>query len=80
VKYQHKHEASNGVVEGISRVGMKGVGVELGHQTKRNEANEVERMWCAQKYSMSSRLNCEGGVRNIGLQESEGEMGQADMG
>lgn len=66
-EYQHKHEASNGVVEGTSHMGMKGGGVELGHQTKGNEAGEVERMLCAQRYGASSRHNREGGDRNIGL-------------
>ena len=80
MKYQHKREASNGVVEGKSHVEMRGEGVELGLQTKRNKAGEVERMLCAQRYGASSRHNREGSGRNIGLRESEGEMGQADIG
>jgi len=50
-EYQHKREASDGVVEDISHVGMKGGGVELGLQTKqKNEAREIERILCAQRY------------------------------
>ena len=53
---------------------MKGGGVEFILQTKRNEA-KGGRERALKDAGVSSRHNCEGGERNIGFRESEGEMG-----